>query len=233
MQELWPPDTLVRTTEAIHLAVRDRYEDVYDGVTEKGAGPFSVVVPGHSAAYVDDYIDPMDALPWADEHPVDHPDVYLDTQDDLDRLFQKIDAYTDGAVLIEGDGRIYPYTVQLTPDVTVEEGYEEGWGTKTRTALDVSAVDVDEPRVPELPYVKKYFPDEYRRLTTAADHVWDAEDNPYGDIVSIATSSATGGTRVFSGGEPVRHHDGVIEKRDMDAIWERVLQTTDTEDDAS
>lgn len=228
MREVWRPEALVRAVESVHLAVRDRDEDVYDGVTERGAGPFSVVVPGHPADRMEAYWDEMDPLPWADDHPVDHAEVYLDTYDgDLAGLFETIDAYTDGAVMVEGDGRVYPYTVELSPDVSVEEAYEPGYGTKTRTALNISAVDVEPDTIDELAYVKEYFPDRYRELTTAADRVWDTDADGYGDVVAVATSSSTGETRVFDDGALRRHHTGVVEKRDTEALWENVLDTVE------
>ncbi len=216
----WHPEALVRTVEAVHLTVRDAHEDRYDGATERGPGPFSVVTPHRTASYVDDYYDRMDRLPWALDHPADLSAVTLDDDRPMETLFTKVDAYTDGALLIEGDGTVYDHTVELTPDVAVEEAYEEGWGTKTRAALNISAVDIPDSYTPETPYLQEQFPelDDPRPYRP-----W--QDSPYGDIVAITTSSTTGTTRVFDDGAVVRKHDGVVEPRDMDAVWQRALQT--------
>lgn len=223
--DTWQPELLVGEVEAIHRAVRDRTRDAYDGMTERGPGPFSVVVPGRAADDIEAYWDEMDPLPWAEEHPVDHPDVYLDTYEgDIVDLFEHIDRYTDGAVLVEGDGRIHPYTVELTPDVTVEEEYEDGYGTKMRTALNVSALDVEPDRRGSLTTLRDYLPERYWDAVQAADHVWDATEG-YSDVVAIATASATGETRVFDDGMLIRRHSGVTPARDMAALWEHALDT--------
>lgn len=224
MRAVRQPAELVRAVEDIHTAVCDREQQRYDGVTERGAGPFSIVVPGRAAASIDAYWDAMDPLPWADEHALDHEDVYIGRYDgDIASLFENIDEYTDGAVLIEGDGRIYPYTVELTPDVAVEEAYEDGYGMKMRTALNISAVDVEQHWRGGLSSLQEYFPDQWRDVVATADPVWDPDEDGYGDVVALATSSSTGETRVFDDGRVVRRHAGVVDSRNTETIWEHVL----------
>lgn len=211
---------LVTAVEDVQRQVRDGNRDAYDGLTENGPGTFMVVLPGRTAGSIADQYDVMDPLPWADTGDV----VSVDPDDPaVPYLVQQADRYTDGALLVEGDGRIYPYTVELEPAVRLEDRYEDGWGTKTRAALNMSAVRLSRGGPTELDYLRRFPESQHGHVDAAVrGGVWEVTSGEYGDIVSVTTSSKTGQVSVFDRGRMVRHAPPVEPSRDLDDIWDVV-----------
>lgn len=213
---------LVERTKRIAEGVRDRREDRYDGMTESGPGPFFALVPGRPADRLADHYDEMDPLPWADSDeefeldPAD-PETYA--------WIEKIDRYTDGAILVGGDGRVHPYTVHLDPPESRGEGYEEGWGTKTRTALDISATDLPDLPETELDYLRE-FPGAYDGHVDAPVEggVWDTRSHAYGDVVAVTISSKNGQGNLFDRGRSEVFLDPARTSRDLDEVWDEMAQ---------
>ncbi len=216
----------LRDTELVNAAVetqrrvRDANREAYDGLTENGPGPFMVLLPGRTADHVADFYDEMDPLPWADTCE----DIHLDPDDPVvTHLVEQADRYTDGALLVESDGRIHPYTVELEPDVRLEDRYEEGWGTKTRAALNMSGVALPARYARDLDAIRRFEPDLDEHVDAPVNgRVWTEKSGEYGDVISVATSAKTGQVNVFDRGRRVAVSRPVEPSRDLDDVWQVV-----------
>lgn len=213
-------EELVDRAKRISRGVRQRRSDRYDGMTESGPGPFFALVPGRDAEALEPHYDEMDPLPPALDD--DMSSLSLDPADpEVYSWIEKIDRYTDGAILVSGDGTIHDYTVQLDPPTESEEGYEPGWGTKTRTAIDISTTDLGD-RPPTEPDYLRAFPESYEGHVDAPvdGEVWVDESGTYGDVVTVTVSAKNGQIDLFDRGHVHPVADPLRASRALPELWD-------------
>ncbi len=203
---------LVERAEEFQHTISDEKRDDYDGVTESGYGLFMVLLPGRTFHDFDGYFDEMDRIATGQRLLDPEDQSMYDWLVDVDRL-------TDGAVLVDGDGRIYPYTVEVEPGERYSDRYEEGWGTKHRNALNISAVDLESSR--ELERLREFPDAQFGAVdSTVSGELWE-ENEAYGDVVSIVVSSTTGEISVFDRGERAGGRGPIQEARERENVLER------------
>lgn len=215
-----PQTELVEQVEDVADSLREYSSKDYDGVTESGAGPLFVVLPGRSMEVFEDHVEEMDPLPWADVPQ----SVYLDDYDeDLIRILYEVDRYTDGAILINGAGRISNYTYELEPDVKIPENYPEGSGTKLRAAVNSSAVELPEKYLDELPYARSSGIDE-EIDSTVEGSIYVPRNGDYGDVVAVTVTSSRGRRYTFDEGEIAERTDPVQPSQDVSDLWQQLRE---------
>lgn len=136
-----------------------------------------------------------------------------------------IDLSTEGSLLVDETGRIYPFTVELNPDVYLEDRHRPGEGTKTRNARNMSAVEQWDEEYSELETLRRFPEAQYGDVDSVVSGEVRGRSRRYPtDFFVLTLSSETGEIQGFAGGRRVMESRKVTDYTSPEEVWEEAKE---------